>query len=200
LETGINTEITPPSLEYQKNLEESKVIIEDQKHQVKELENKMFEMREEIVKVKLALEKEQKFNSRIKPSPIEPIDGNKRDSGRKTKPKVPSNDWLTSLVSKVSKRGLTFGWLLDVLNAITIYTVGLMVLRNIWDFFNPETQDDPEEIKKKLGQKARASFRGSIKKASLRGELQYSDPRKSSFKGECQPSKFRVFFILWICR
>jgi len=191
LESGnSNAGVLPTlSLESQKSLEETRHRVDEQKHVINELESKTFDLMSELKKVNLLLEKERSLNARTK-NPESAADIARRDHVRKPKPKVPSNDWLTPLISKVSKRGLTFGWIMDILNAITGYTIALMVLRNIWDYFNPETQEDPEAMRKKLGQQARsASYRGSIKKNSLRGDYP-SDPRKSSLKGEFQSIDF----------
>jgi hypothetical protein len=46
-----------------------------------------------------------------------------------------------------------------------------MVLRTIWDFLNPEQQEDPELVKRKLGQKARSASYRPTKKNSLKEEV-----------------------------
>jgi len=161
----------------QKLLESTHARVEEQTHRIENLVSRNAELSEELKKAKLSLEKEKDKNAPPR-KPDSGIEGKGKDKGR-GKPKPPPNDWLTPYVSKISKKGLTWGWLIDVINALNIYTVGLMLVRNIWDFFNPELQEDPDIKRKKLGQLARgASYRGSIKKASLR-EPVYQVPQTS---------------------
>jgi len=155
----------------QKTFDELQAKFEEQKIQNSRLASRNNELMDELKKVNLQLEKEKNINTK-KP------DTSKEDGKSKTKPKqkIVQPDYLNQLISKVSKRGLSFGWIFDVLNAMTGYTVLLMVLRNIWDLFNPSSGEDKRMLKSKLQQKARmASIRASINGRNT--EIPYVEPQ-----------------------
>jgi len=155
-----------PSIDDKKILEETKQKLHDQTTKLQEVLTKNKELTDEYKKVNtelMQIKKEMENKNRV------PSDVGKGKEKRKPRPIVLPDNPFAPYIKYISKRGITYGWAFDVINAITGYTVALMLIRNIWDFFNPDVPQNPELVKKKLGQLARsASIRGSLKKSSLR--------------------------------
>jgi len=140
--------------EIRRKLSQESIKLQQQTGKVQELEDTIKELREQVVKAKVGLEK----------CTLKPIGPAKPSNVPKTGPKL-ENEWtswfssnLNSYGKKISPRFLSVGWTLDVVNSVTIYTVALMFLRSLYDFFNPEQQEDAEQLKRILSQKSKTIF------------------------------------------